>query len=102
MKAFVPFILLATLAHAAQLTTTWGYPLGYVLPSGFVIERGKGNVALVFEVVATLPGTVRAYTDTGLVTKTKYSYRIRSFIKKADGTEVYSMGYSNVVARMTK
>lgn len=99
MKAIAVFFFFASFAYAAQLTPQWTYSSKDVpVPTSFVIERGTGKVAQTFNVVATVPGTARSYLDTGLISKTKYSYRIRAVLVKPDGTEIYGQ-YSNVATK---
>lgn len=102
MKAIAVFFFFASFAYAAQLTPQWTYSSKDVpIPTSFVIERGTGKVAVVFAYVASVPGTARSYTNTGLVQGTKYSYRIRAVLVKPDGTEIYGP-YSNVVSKPAK
>lgn len=96
MKIFALLLFAASLS-AAQLTPQWSYNHP-VTPTGFVIERGLGKVAQSFKAIATVPGSARSYVDTGLISKTKYSYRVRAFVLKPDGTEIYGP-YSNVASK---
>lgn len=53
-----------------------------------VIERCRGLGCTSFTRVATLPGTATAFTNTGLRSRTSYTYRIRS--RNAGGYSTYS------------
>lgn len=101
MKHLIAFLLLLGVSIAAQQTVSWTTTDKAPLPTGFVLERGTGPNTTSFKVVATLPGTARSYLNTGLYSKTKYSYRIRAYNELPDGTVIYS-GYSNVMSKPAK
>ncbi len=100
MTRFLLFLFACVAAHGAEQMVEWVYPLPKD-PTGFVLERGTGNNAQTFKEVASLPGYNRAFLNTGLTKKTKYSYRMRAYISRSDGTTIYSQ-YSNVVSKPAK
>ncbi len=63
--------------------------------TGFLIERCTGNNCTNFAQVASVATNVTTYTDTGLVRRTTYRYRVRA--TNAAGNSAYS----NTVSRAT-
>ncbi len=82
------FLLLATLAHAAQLTVTWPAPTTGGAPSAYYLERGLGASPSSWTALAALPATTFVYVDSALAGATTYSYRVRAY--NAGGMSPYS------------
>ncbi len=82
----IPQNLAATAITDERIDLTWEYVDN---PLQFTLERKEGAGA--YSVIASLSGSDRAYTDTGLTEGTNYTYRI-----KADNSE-----YSNEASATT-
>ncbi len=70
------FLLLATLAHAAQLNVNWTYPSPNVL-TGTEVWRAVAGSTPVFILVTTVPASAVSYTDTAVPGGFVYLYKVR-------------------------
>ncbi len=85
MKTLFVFLLLATLAHAAQLTLGWTYASTLPL-TGFVVKRAVFSANPNYVQVASIPGTARSYTDTSVLSGLSYMYQVMAVNAGTYGT----------------
>ncbi len=76
LQLAAPANLTATSVSLSQINLSWTNPAGS--PAGFYIERATGTGA--FSQIAALGPAAVAYSNTGLVANTMYSYRIRAYV----------------------
>jgi DNA-binding protein YbaB len=89
-----PSSLGATAASASQINLSWTASTDNVGVTGYMVERCQGAGCTSFVQIAT--PTTTAYTDTGLLGSTSYSYRVRA----TDAAGNLS-GYSNAATTTT-
>jgi chitodextrinase len=85
----------ATAVGSGRIDVTWTASTDNVGVTEYRVERCQGSGCSGFAQVATVTGT--SYDDTGLLSGTSYSYRVRA----ADNAGNLS-GYSNVVTAITE
>ena len=74
----MPGTLTATAASATQINLGWGASTDNVGVTGYLVERCQGAGCSTFAQIGTAAGTTTTYNDTGLITNTSYSYRVRA------------------------
>lgn len=89
--------LKVTAKGASSVKLTWKKVSG---ANGYAIYRLNSSTGNYKKVTAISNGTIVSYTDTGLSSGTKYTYKIRAYIK--DNGEYYYGSYSDVKSGTTK
>ena len=74
----MPGTLTATAASTTQINLGWGASTDNVGVTGYLVERCQGAGCSTFAQIGTAAGTTTTYNDTGLITNTSYSYRVRA------------------------
>lgn len=85
-----PVNLKATALSKSSIGLTWTNGSG--AQTEVRVERCKGSGCTSFVQVVVLSGTATAFTDTGLASRTTYTYRVRAHNPTGDST------YSNTAA----
>jgi PKD repeat protein len=81
-----PTNLTATTLSKSSILLTWANGSG--VQTEVRVERCKGSGCTSFVQVAVLPGTATVFSDTGLASRTTYTYRVRAH--NAAGESAYS------------
>ena len=89
-----PSNLLARARSQTQIAVRWTDNSSN--ESGFKIERCAGVGCTDFVQIATVGANVKTFTDSGLVTKTSYLYRVRAY------NDVGDSAYSNTAGARTR
>jgi hypothetical protein len=88
-----PTTLSAAAVSTSQINLAWADNSDN--ETGFKIERCTGASCASFTQIATVGAGVRAYSDTGLVASTSYTYRVRAYNTAGDS------GYSTTATAVT-
>jgi fibronectin type 3 domain-containing protein len=73
-----PGNLTAAPVSAAQISLSWTASTSSIGIANYLVQRCQGASCTAFAQVASVPGTVTAYTDSGLAAGTTYSYQVQA------------------------
>ncbi len=90
-----PGTLSASAFSSSQINLSWGAATDNVGVTGYRIDRCRGTTCFNFSQIATATGTT--YSDSGLLSSTRYRYRVRA----VDGAS-NNGPYSNTAAATTR